>query len=502
MKQSHSSLILVLAIAFFLRVLTLNQSYWLDEAINVSAVRDYSLSYLVTQYSIGDFHPPLYHILLKPWVGFFGHHEVATRMLSVVFGLITVYYTWLISKQLFANAKIKITTFELPVYILPPLLLSTSALHVYYSGEARMYSLAAMGVTASMYYLLCYLDELKLDNVIPDLTQNFVSQLKQLSQLKNLLMSWQSIGLILGLWVLLMSDYVPWMLIPLFFVLAPIHTLIALLAGTPWVPIFIEQLQVGLGVASDYPLWGKVVGGLSLKNIALIPIKFMIGRTSIDNQLIYGLVLAPIGLTVGGSFFMAIKSIERKSKFVHYLPHFWFWTALIIGVIVSAKISLLSYFRFLFVLPAFYLVLIQGIHRLNSSAIKVVAICFLLLVNVVTTSATILSPKFQREDWRGLSQWIDQHGGNAQAIAVIPSMAQAAPYLYYQRDVPIVDTLEDIKELPNTIFLIRYVQEIFDPQDQLRSEIEDLEYVLVEQRDFNGVVVWHYQRTDRLFAWR
>ena len=40
---------------------------------------------------------------------------------------------------------------------------------------------------------------------------------------------------------------------------------------------------------------------------------------------------------------------------------------------------------------------------------------------------------------------------------------------------------------------MRYVQEIFDPEDKLRKEIERQGFVKKGEYAFNGVVVWKYE---------
>ena len=57
---------------------------------SILAARDLSFTEIVTRFSPGDFHPPLYYFLLKAWISIFRSGEVATRMLSVLFGLGTV----------------------------------------------------------------------------------------------------------------------------------------------------------------------------------------------------------------------------------------------------------------------------------------------------------------------------------------------------------------------------------------------------------------------------
>ena len=65
-------ILIILLFGLILRLLNLNQSLWLDEAINAQAVSAYSYKDLIIKYSIGDFHPPLYHILLKIITDIFG----------------------------------------------------------------------------------------------------------------------------------------------------------------------------------------------------------------------------------------------------------------------------------------------------------------------------------------------------------------------------------------------------------------------------------------------
>lgn len=489
MKQ-HSMVFLLLGFAFFIRVIPLHQSYWLDESINVTAAWTRSYENLITTYAIGDFHPPLYHLLLKSWMQFFGPHEVSTRMLSVLFGVATLFYTFLIADFIWAKKRIGFFTYKIRLSYLVSFFLATSSLHIYYSGESRMYSLAALGVTMAIYYLLKTNSSLKLKEITT--FQHFY--LKPLEMYK----SASHLLLLVSILLFLLSDYVPWLLWPLFWIVSPWISTLALLLTAPWWPFFYKQLQVGLGVASDYPLWGQVVGGFSLKNILLIPVKFLIGRTSIDNNGMYAAVIIPLLILCFWVFLSAIEGLRRKKKAVHFIPILWLFFPLLIGILLSLKISLLSYFRFLFVLPAFYILFGQGLTKL-SKPLRSAIIVLILVTNSISTTAYITQKQFQREDWRAFSAWVDQQD-QPSALTVIPSVAQAAPYEFYQKNIPITDSLEDLENLPQSIYLVRYVQEIFDPGDALRKEIEDLNYKLIEQKDFNGVVVWSYQLSPKLFA--
>ena len=134
-------IVLILIAGLILRLFKLDQSLWLDEAINVTFVRNLNLKSLIFDYSVGDFHPPLYHILMRGWILLFGTSEIAVRLPSVILGLATVYVTYLIAKKLFENKTALISA----------TLIATSPLHIYYSQEARMYMLAAFFTSLSVY---------------------------------------------------------------------------------------------------------------------------------------------------------------------------------------------------------------------------------------------------------------------------------------------------------------------------------------------------------------
>ena len=65
--------VLILIIAFLFRLIGLNQSLWLDEAVTAKVVRQFSYLDIVRQFSPSDFHPPLYYLFIKFWTNIFGY---------------------------------------------------------------------------------------------------------------------------------------------------------------------------------------------------------------------------------------------------------------------------------------------------------------------------------------------------------------------------------------------------------------------------------------------
>jgi len=132
------TLFLLILLAFLLRLPNLGYSFYGDEMF--SLVRD--SNHLLTDSC--DRARPLYFSLLFLWrtIGFDG--EVGLRLLSVVFGVLSVPLAWTIGHRIGGRG----------FAIGYSLLLATSPLHVEFSQELRMYSLIAL---ASFAQLACYM---------------------------------------------------------------------------------------------------------------------------------------------------------------------------------------------------------------------------------------------------------------------------------------------------------------------------------------------------------
>jgi mannosyltransferase len=109
---------------------------WLDEALSVNIAK-LSFSDLVTALR-QDGHPPLYYLVLKVWMSFFGSGDTSVRALSGVFGVAHIALAWLVGSRIghrlhvvhagwLAGAVTALTPFA-----------------VRYSTETRMYALIMM----------------------------------------------------------------------------------------------------------------------------------------------------------------------------------------------------------------------------------------------------------------------------------------------------------------------------------------------------------------------
>ena len=126
----------VVAIAAALRFRDLGaQSVWVDEAFSWSQSRG-SLNELIYA-TANDNYPPLHNFLLFFVIRVFGDNEWALRAPSAVLGLLNVIAIYWVG-VIFANRF---------VGVVAALFLALSGFHIWYSQDARMYTLLALSAT-------------------------------------------------------------------------------------------------------------------------------------------------------------------------------------------------------------------------------------------------------------------------------------------------------------------------------------------------------------------
>lgn len=118
------------------------QSLWRDE---VDAIRFalMPLPDLLKTFTQPGFNGPLYFLMLRGWIDLTGQSEFALRFLSLIFGVLGVALIYVLGRRLFNR----------PIGLVAALLLTVSAYHVWYSQEAKMYTLITALVLAAIYSL-------------------------------------------------------------------------------------------------------------------------------------------------------------------------------------------------------------------------------------------------------------------------------------------------------------------------------------------------------------
>ena len=436
---------LILLLSFLIRMIGINQSFWLDEAISANVAK-MPIGEIIKNFSIGDFHPPLYYWFLSIWTKIFGSSVVLLRLSSVLFSLITIYVIYLIGK------KIK----NKNVGILAALFLAVNPLFVYFSQELRMYSMATMWLMVGLYFWIII--KSKKYRVIDLIIFNLMMAL--------------AFGTFYGS-IFLIASFAIYFLIKKewkLFLLTNIGILIAILVLVPLLLTQIKNSQVMLTTVTN---WGLALGRVNLKNLLLIPLKFCVGKVSFLPKIFYYLV--------GGTWSLIICIFILINKKINWLKIFLV-LPIILAIIFSIKSPLLQYFRFLYLVPIMALILAINANKLWK---KILIFGGFLIFTLMY----LLNPNYYREDWKGITKSLSecQISNDKCQIYMISSFGD--PIKFYNPEIKI----KDIKtEIPNEkeIWVIPFGAAIHGID--INQKLNNLGYKEVGAKNFREMVLLRF----------
>ena len=142
-------LLAIICMAAILRIFQLSaESLWLDEATTYFVSKKSILE--IFESTTDDVHPPLYYLVTHFFL-FAGNSELILRLPSMLMGVFSVPLIYALAKRLFGEKEGLISAF----------LLSISIMHIFYSQEARMYSMLLFLSLCSMWSFLLALERNK-----------------------------------------------------------------------------------------------------------------------------------------------------------------------------------------------------------------------------------------------------------------------------------------------------------------------------------------------------
>jgi mannosyltransferase len=118
------------------------QSFWFDEALTAKLVSS-GFGHMLDLIPHSELTPPLYYVLAWPWAHVIGHHEAALRTFSALFGIALVPVAFLLGREVVSRT----------VGLVLAALCAFNPLLVWYSQEARPYSMFALLCTLSLLFL-------------------------------------------------------------------------------------------------------------------------------------------------------------------------------------------------------------------------------------------------------------------------------------------------------------------------------------------------------------
>ena len=455
-------------LAFILRLVSANQSFWLDEGASLVLAR-LPLANLFAALA-ADFHPPLFYLLLHYWLpALRSLGEVGIRLPNIIFGAASVAVLYLLLKTVLSEEKNKLA-------LAAAFLLAINPLHIYYSAELRMYSLSTLLALLSWLYLAKAVREKS--------KKHRYWHFFVLISLANFYTFYGAFFNLAAQWI-----YVLWQNRKHFKTFALCNLFLALLF-LPWLPTLVKQLTGSGYLATALPGWAALSGNLSVKSLALIMAKFTFGRISLANKSAYALFVAGVSLYF---FFCSLLAFTKKESRLFLA---WFFAPLLVAILVSFWAPVLGYWRYIFLIPPFVTIIVLGLNVLSGSSFYF----NFLIVSLIFAFGNVVfwtSPQFGREDWRGAGKLISVD----QSLSIVNFTDTFAPLKFYAPAVyyyPTQTTLGKIRPdldqtLPlvlkdkKTVFVFDYLSDLTDRQRQILRWLKQAGLKQKKIHDINGV---------------
>lgn len=469
-------LFFIFFLAFLVRLIAINQSLWLDEGTTARVVQEYGFTRIVSGFLQNDFHPPLYYLFMKLWTSVWGYSEVALRMPSIIFSLLTGYFIYKIAKLLigpstslrtnFSDKSEKFGIWATIFFLFNPLI-------VYYSQEARMYSMATCLLTIGFYYLLMSLR-------VNELGKNQKLNIKKQNDNEKLKIEYTFSGIFFSLALATFYGSVFFIAASLLYLLLKKQYKLLLITSYCLLftllilsPLLYQQLINAKESVSLVTNWSLVLGKANLKNLLIIPIKFTSGRISWFPKWSYYVVTSYWLLVTG---YLFIKGV-LKNKLVFYC----FMVPLLLGFFVSFVTPLLQYFRFLYLIVPMSLLLAIGADKKWQRYLLLTGFLIFSLIYLINT-------QFHREDWKSLAKSLPN---NVTVYAISSSMDALK---FYKNDsgfmIHDLRSLEKpvnslTRELVNNLIVIPYTSEIYGLD--YKTKLIEKKYLLKKIENFRGL---------------
>lgn len=473
--------VLIVLLGFFWRFVGLGkESIWLDEATSLIIAR--MDLYSEVAWAAADIHPPLYYFALHGWLPA-GETEFSLRALSAAFGVLAIVILYALGRELFGRRIGSLAAF----------FLALSPLHIWYSQEARMYSMVAAISLLSSYFLLLALRKGQIRYWLAYILTATLALYTHYFMLFVLLFQ----NLFAFYWLRQGNRakdlWYKWL----------IAELAIFLLFLPWLPIFYRQVVARGGDWAE-----KTIGRPSTRLLFNTWLSFNIGPDGklypmLLRRLAY-ILFAVAGMIAVTKLFWDRKPTEAKGE-VTTVYHEGLILCLLysafplLTIWLLAQITPMYALRYLspFLSP-YYLIIANGICALKQGWLRIaITLSLALILLLGNWNAWHIE---QRDDWRGIAAYVLAQAQPGDVVLFSPRW-NAKPFEYYAHgrvainmDLPIPvaigaakDVVSNISQHHTRVWLIWQHGHYSDPEGTVK-QVLDQQFHLVEMRRFRGTM--------------
>lgn len=463
MAKISKYLILILILGLGLRLITLDQSFWLDEA-SQAQMSARAISRIWSGRTT-DFHPPLFYLIAHYWM-IFGHSEIWLRLPSVVFGVTNIYVIYLLVKQLRLGQKLSLGFFSVNSEVFAAFLLAVNPFHIYYSQEFRSYilicllgTLAMLSLVKSAFKSLALVNTLMIythySAIFLIFTQSIYLVVYEKEKLRKFLSS----------------------------------SLITLLLYLPWIPQLLRQLSSGMNIDNFLPGWHSVLSLSPLKTLPITLFKLVAGRITLVSAPLYLIYMSFVIVVV----FLSFRAIRTHK----HLLYTWVFMPVLLMILTSFIFPQNQPFRVIYIIPAMVIISTQACLRYPK-----LFTTFFLYIAFFGNLLYFTRVRLQREEWRQAITFLRQISGSDSAI-VVKYNDKFPPFYWYDPDLKVTAavphypaSLKDVAgrlaflsydNQTKNLYLLEYLTDLTDPQRNVEVVIGNLGYSLEKTINYSGV---------------
>ncbi len=461
-------LALILLLGAFLRFYDLGgENLWSDEVVSVYYANKSVLEAIKWSPTIGYF--PLYSMMLSLWIKIFGISEFSVRFLSAVFGTLAIYGVFQIGAFMF-NKKVGIYS---------AIIMALSPFNVYYSQEARSYTLLILLSIYSIYFYLKYLESAKNNHML----------------------------YYIAFTLLMLNTHSPSIFILIF---QNLHYFLFIRKNIKkWILV-----QLSLFAVLTPLIWISVGNISSIYDILIVPKPGLVTLLRTFYMFSAGLTYQPIALVFGSIIsiqfallvFLVIGRIARNIKDISYIElnkiaFLFMWLGIpIILLILQAYFYYSIYFEryviassaALYILIALSISRLKHIYQLISTIIIIALSLTMLYIDLEAQN---------RERWKDVADYIKLNKNKEDAV-ILSTFVAIYPFAYYfdskcfkDASMPKFYTKIDCMSMQN-IYGVRNSNEI--PKEVAEKEKVFLILWNAKYIDTGGTLLKYYTANYRL----
>ncbi len=388
-------LILIILLGNAVRLYRLNyQSLWFDESLSMALASVPLRISIEATLAEGLQHLPLYYLLLRMFV-WIGRSEMVLRLPSAFCGVLAIPLIYQVGRCCLGQGP----------GLFAALLLAVNPYHVWFSQEARMYSLLMLSTLGSLYFFLRLLNENRRSlwlgfivfHAIGYCTLYFALFIP-LIEFAFILCTWRVNYAILRRWTL--------------------GQFVAALTLSPWMGIVFLSGYRNFGVGwIPRPQWYAPLQTLW---------NFSIGYTEVITPLV------AVSLFVFWlAFVCGLVSVAAGQTPARLLLGLWVGLPIVTTILMSLRRPFYVDRYLIICLPSFLILVARGALHPRPRLVRLGwALALLVAASIGLSRVYFDAEYYTKEDWRAAAQYITQHEQPGDVIA-LRLAASALPFSYY-----------------------------------------------------------------------